>query len=246
MEDLLCGVSYWFNQPYEGVNTWQFTFMTKAGDFVGMVQMNAQTGEPEAMEGPGASGIIPLHEPTPAPTPTPRPGQKPWMWNSDIAPASFWTRLEALMTEKGVTPENIREWTEKWAQEYGDALFWPLECKALSSVLSDLQPGDTAFMTLPAQDGLTQEQAAEIAWEAFRKACQDNSEAITEEWLGSLRVSISLWANNPEPGKSLWIIQFCETDPENDKLWTNTRGWVYLDGETGEVITAELDLNSNG
>lgn len=245
MENLLCAVSYWFNQPYEGVNTWQLTFLTKTGAFVGMAQINAQTGEPEAMEGPGASGFMLINEPTPMPTPTPRPDGKPWMWNSDIAPASFWARLEVLMQEKGVTPENIGEWEEKWTQAYGDTMFWPLECQALSFTLSDLQPGDTIYMALPAEGGLTQEKAAEIAWEAFRQVCKDRSD-VTEEWVDSLRISVSLIGNDLELGKNRWVIQFCETDPENDKHWVNTRGWVYLDEETGEVTLAELDLYSNG
>ena len=94
-------------------------------------------------------------------------------------------------------------------------------------------------MLLEGEEGtIGQAEAAKIADEAFKTYCEGK---VDMEWVDSLLVSYCLWNREETTGQPYWLIQY--HDP-NDSF--NTRGWVKVDGKTGEVLLLELDLFSNG
>lgn len=247
LDQAICGVSYWFNQPYDGKNCWKLTLKNPTGGEIGSVLINARTGEAEKFFSAWQGGFVLVHPATPAPSPTPRADGKPWMWGDEIFPAEYWARLEKAMEKHGVTFDNIDEKAAEWKALYptdipgtDDYFAWPQELKAIYYTLRRWEEGDhNTYMILPEENGITEEQAAEIAWKAFREVCQGQ---VEEEWVNGLEMSLCLWSNDSQNhGKSKWVIQFHEKIDE-----FNTRGWVSLDGVTGEVLLAELDLFSNG
>jgi len=249
MGKAVCGVSYWFNQPYQGVNCWEITLFTAKSEIIGSVLINAQTGEAEKLSNSWEGGFILVNPPTPAPSPTPSADGTPWFWGSDQFAPEYWERFQAAMDANGATFENIDEKLAEWEKAYKQDLkgadvyqFWPQELKAIYYMFHDFktEADDREHIILPYENGVTEAQVKEIAWAEARRLCK--TAGMEDEWIESLGISCCLWSDSwRTPGKSAWTVQFHEMGGE-----FNTRVWVTLDGETGEMIFSELDMKGNG
>lgn len=249
MDQAVCRVSYWFNQPYEGVNCWEITLFTQRGAQFGSVLINAQTGEAEKLSNSWEGGFVLVNPPTPVPSPTPSADGTPWFWGSDQFAPEYWDRLAAAMEKHGAAFGNIEEKFVEWEKAYRQNLagadvyqFWPQELKAIYYMFHDFttEADDRDHIILPHENGVTYEQSLEIGRQEARRLCE--AEKMDEAWVNGLGISACLWDDNwRTPGKSAWTIQLHEMGGE-----FNTRIWITLDGETGEIIFSELDLKGNG
>lgn len=254
MEDVICGVSFWFNRPQRDVNCWQFTLMNKAGGVLGYAYLDARDGSVLGLGlwNDDMDAILAGQDSaaaTPAPTPSPRPDGLPWYWGDAAIPESHWEYAEKAMAEMGITPDTFDAYVETWragnpaAQEGGNLeQFWPQTPAALYYLLrlwSPVTGDENDYMLLAGEMGtISQEEAVKIAEAAFREYCRGQ---VEEEWLNSLRVSSFLWNKGSHSETPYWLIQFHEPGEE-----FNTRGWAYVDAFTGEMLLLELDFFGNG
>jgi len=90
-------------------------------------------------------------------------------------------------------------------------------------------------------EGFPDEDAIrKIALQEAEKLCRE--EEMPKEWLDSLAVSLSLWNTSwRNEERPTWTIQFHELGGD-----FNTRIWVIIDAETGDILHSELDMLGNG
>lgn len=249
MDPALCGISYWFNQPYDGVHAWEITFFDEKGEPFGEVYVNAVTGAVEELANHWQGGWIRPNAPTPAPSPAPASDGTPWFWGSNQFSAEYWARLKAVMDQNGADFQNIDEKFAQWTQQYQKDLsgcdvhqFWPADLKALYYMFHDFNPElDGAEHLILIPKGFPGEDAIlKIAREEAARLCQQ--EEMAQAWLDTMAPSLSLWNTSwRNQDRPTWVIQFHELGGD-----FNTRIWITIDAETGDILHSELDMQGNG
>ena len=253
----LTAAHFYFHSPDSHTNSWSFEFVQPdTNETVGFVSLNSVNGEINGMTCGDAEDPFILSGEIIA-TPTPQPDGKPWMWGLDFAPPAFWHQLEETMAEWGVTFDNIEEKATEWRKTYADGELsrqndlWPIECEVMYHTLCGMDPDClTNYIPFPKADGITREQAVEIAWPAFREQCDqapgpEAKAIVTPEWQAEM-IPFAMLYHDDEPDYhgftgTRWVVQFMHW--EGDAY--ETRGWVYID-EDGNVMMAELELFGNG
>ena len=248
---------FYFRSPDAHTNSWAFHLLRPdTYEVVGFVSLDSDSGVVNGMSYRDGEELPALSS-EPIPTPAPQPDGKPWMWGMDFAPKEFWDQLERTMAAWGVTFDNIEEKALEWRKTYADGRLsrqndlWPIECEVMYHTLCCLEPDDlTSYVPFPKADGITREQAVEIAWPAFREQCDqvvrsDEKKIVTPEWQQEMIPFAMLW-HSSEPGYhgitgTCWVVQFMHW--EGDAY--ETRAWVYVT-EDGEILLAELELYGNG
>ncbi len=174
--------------------------------------------------------------------------EMPAVWGMDFAPESYWAQLEAAMAEYGVTPENLEEKKQEWEKQYGEDNLWPQDLFVIYCVLTT--PAEDAaqeHFTYPLflkEEQKGQQEIGEIARQYMN---QDAAGQVDQEWLDQLVCCAFFWndAFDFEQGEyfghPVWFVQFQAWDTN---YWS-TRYWAYV-SEDGEVLYAELTLDSNG
>lgn len=249
MEKAVCGISYWFNQPYDGVNVWEITIFDEEGKELGKVQIHARTGEAEELSNAWEGGLVRPNPPTPVPSPTPSADGTPWFWGSDQFSGEYWERLLETMKNHGADFANIdariAEWTETYRQELEgtDAChFFPQDLKAvyfMFRMFNTETDGGEKMILIP-ENAPSEEEIRSIALNEAKRLCKE--EGMDESWPDELLLSSCLWDTNwRNPGKPTWVCQFHEPG----QIF-NTRIWVIIDSETGSILFSEVDLFGNG
>ena len=249
MEKTVCGVTYWFNRPYPGINAWEISLFDETGMPIGEVYVNAKTGAVEELSNNWEGGWIRPNAPTPAPSPAPQADGTPWFWGSDQFDEEYWQRLKGAMAKNGADFSNIeakfQEWERQYRQDmlgYDVNMFWPSDIKALYYVFHQFQTEvDGAEHLILIPEGFPDEDAIrKTALQEAEKLCREEEMPI--EWLDSLAVSLSLWNTSwRNEDRPTWTIQFHELGGD-----FNTRIWVIIDAETGDILHSELDMLGNG
>ena len=245
--------SFLFNYTFEGHNTWQVNLYRTDGVKVGAVWLESRLGEVYQLE--CFDGVPGLHARDVSfaeiiATPAPRADGKPWMWGMDFAPQEFWDKLEKAMEARGVTAANFEQKEQEWLLRYKDELFFPYDCKVLSSILASHNAEQFLeekpyYLTFPREGKISREQAIEIAVKAIH---EKGDEEVGADYINDLQISAVLSVNGTMDGLYLneeptWAVYFFAWDVSHNIY--NQRASVYLT-EDGEVILAQLDLASNG
>lgn len=249
MEKVVCGATYWFNQPYDGMNAWEISLFDEKGMPIGDIYVNARTGAVEQLSNNWAGGWLRPNAPTPAPTLPPKADGSPWFWGSDQFAPEYWDRLKAVMDQNGADFSNIEEKFQEWEgqyhqdmQGYDVNMFWPTDIKALYFMYHQFETEtDGAEHLILIPEGFPgEEEIRKIALQEASHLCQQ--EKMHQSWLDSLAVSLSLWDTSwRNEGRPTWTIQFHELGGD-----FNTRIWVTIDAETGDILHSELDMLGNG
>ena len=76
-----------------------------------------------------------------------------WIRNAGFESEEYWTKVEALMAELDVTPENLAEREADWEETWGAVNFWPQEVFLVDFLLSrpqeDVLSPDFTWPVLP-------------------------------------------------------------------------------------------------
>lgn len=235
VSDAQAGVQFWFNDPEEGVNSYQISFL-RGETFLGDVYLNAVTGEVLSMHADGGRDdyYSPSH-------PIVRLPDGDAYLDSDLMPQSYWAQIRELASKLGVTKENIIEKYRAWCYQYEDEQFLPLENLAVYDAYRPRMAEEpTVLIILPQNGMITREEAVDTAWSTCLALTGD------EAYARSLRLSAVLWRES-EDEPAHWYIQYWENEtlPGGATQW-NARVEISLDAHTGEVLISDYSTNSNG
>ena len=214
MDDVICGVSFWFNKPAEGKNCWQITLMNQSGGVFGTVYLDAATGRVLAngLWNDDMEALL---------------SGKPASWYNASFPDWFWEKLDAV----NYNADTAGDLYGSWQAEYGEMIdFWPFEYQAIDYLwheAASLHGDSPAIKGLPADTDITKEQALEIAAAAFKETYGEGLKKEKNISADELVYSVSYWFNEPQAGVNAYEIK-----PVKDgKLY----GIIWVNAENGEL-----------
>ena len=231
----------------EGRPVWKVTLRLRGGGYV-FAQLDALTGE-ALITNTGKAGVYRVwrqyvteeywrKENPVRDAGDPRPGTEaipgwrlPAFWgDTDVAPAWYWERLNAVGCDSEEAEEALYE---SWVSQYGyDPCFWPLEAQAIEGLI---QMGDSPdlsvvdFPGLPADGDISREEALRIAKAAFREEYADELPGMD---VSVMKGAFSFLFNYMFGGHNAWQVNLYR--PDGVKA-----GSVWMESRLGEVFQME-------
>lgn len=145
------------------------------------------------------------------------------------------TYWQAIMNLNYTSNRAGRVWGEP-VRDYGeDERFWPLDMQAFVDLYNRVDRAQ-GYRGVPLEGDLTQEQALQLAEEAFQKG---STETRSEELQKMIKPAFSFYYDSEGKGSRSWHITFMDVQGE----MAGPIFKVVVNAVTGEIVTAESRAN---
>ena len=147
------------------------------------------------------------------------PNGKPWIWDSDFAPKSYWELLEKVITSHDTDFSNLHVSMGDWLDKYGPVIkeTWPSDLYALAYVLTKITPSDLSSGSVfypdiyPRKEKIERDEAVEIAVGAFNELAESQ---YGPDWMNQFRYTC-MWESSVyydhfliSPCTDVWAARF--------------------------------------